>query len=436
VYSVNVTGTNGCISVATATVYGNSNAPIVTLSVNSATITCSNPSVSINATVPGTVTSASYSWTPSSGISSGANSSTATFAAGGTYSLVVTDNSNGCSTTTVVSITSDQNPPSVSITASNPSITCTNGTVDISVNPVNSTDTYLWNGTGSFTGQGTATITTTVSGTYSVVVTNTVNGCSTTQTTSIGFNNNLALNVTGNTNVCQGSNIVLNGSGANTYTWTDGTNTYSTSAITLPASSNITFTLSGSTGACNSSTVIGIVVTPSFNVIVSANPTNSISLGSNVTLNASGISGGTYTWTPVTGLDNPNSPSPIASPVNTTTYCVTGISSNGVCQDSSCLIVYVDKACPEVFVPNVFSPNSDGLHDKLHILGLKCIKEFTFAIFDRWGEKVFESSDKNLEWDGTYNGKDMSGATFVYYFKGTTYDDKLIDKKGNITIVK
>ncbi len=436
VYSVYVTGTNGCISVATATVYGNSNAPIVTLSANSATITCSNSSVSINATVPGTVSSASYSWTPSSGISSGANSSTATFTAGGTYSLVVTDNSNGCSTTTVVNITSDQNPPSVSITASNPSITCTNGTVDISVNPVNPSDTYLWNGAGSFTGQGTATITTTVSGTYSVVVTNTVNGCSTTQTTSIGFNNNLVLSVTGNTNVCQGSNIVLNGSGANTYTWTDGTNTYTTSGINIPASSNITFTLVGTLGSCNSTTIIGVNVSPSINVVVSASPNTSISIGESVTLNASGAASTSYTWIPSTGLNNPNIPNPQASPVNTTTYCVIGTDVSGVCSDSACIKIYVDTRCPELFVPNVFSPNNDGVNDKLEVYGTKCVKEFHMVIFDRWGEKVFETTDPNEKWDGNYKGKDMNNATFVYYIKGLYKDDKPIDLKGNFTIVK
>ncbi|GIV26476.1 MAG: hypothetical protein KatS3mg027_0290 [Bacteroidia bacterium] len=433
-YSVTVTGTNGCTAVATATVYGNSNAPQVTLSSSSATITCSNPSVTISATVPGTVTSASYSWSPSSGISSGANSSSATFTLGGSYNLTVTDNSNGCSTTTVVNIVSDQNPPSVTLSASNPSITCTNGTVDISVNPVNSTDTFLWSGSGTFTGQGTATISTTTSGTYQVVVTNTVNGCSTTQNISIGFDNNLVLSVSGNTLVCQGSNIVINASGANTYTWTDGTNTYTTNGINVPAVANITYTLTGQTGACVSSTIIGVNVSPSITVLVSATPNNSIAIGDQVQLNATGASN--YSWTPIDGLDNPNSPSPKASPVVTTTYCAIGINSNGVCSDSACIKIYVDTRCPELFVPNVFSPNDDGVNDKLQVFGTKCVKEFKMVIFDRWGEKVFETDDVNATWDGTYNGKDMSGATFVYYIKGLYKDGKPIDLKGNFTIVK
>ncbi|MEW6774641.1 MAG: gliding motility-associated C-terminal domain-containing protein, partial [Bacteroidota bacterium] len=208
---------------------------------------------------------------------------------------------------------------------------------------------------------------------------------------------------------------------------------YSTSSISVPANSNISYTLTGSSGACNTTTIIGITVSPSVNVNISVT-SNTIDIGSSTQLIAGGAN--IYTWTPSTGLDNPTSSSPNASPVQTTTYCVLGIDNNGVCSDTACTVIYVDAKCPDIFVPNVFSPNKDNINDKLRIKGLKCVKEFTFVIYDRWGEKVFETSDKNGEWDGTYNGKDMSGATFVYYIKGITYDDKPIDKKGNITIVK
>lgn len=434
-YTLTVTGSNGCTAAVTATVFGNSNAPQVTLSANSATLTCTNTSVTINATVPATLTNASYSWSPSSGISSGANSSTATFTASGSYTLIVIDNNNGCSTSTLVNIAADQNPPAVSLSASNPSISCTNGTVDISVTPVNSTDTYLWNGSGAFTGQGTATITTTNSGTYQVVVTNTLNGCSTTQSIDIGFDNNFTVSIMGNTLICQGDTIKLNASGATDYNWIDiAGNTYTTSNIDIVATSNTQFTLTASTGACNTTTIIGVNVSPQISISVTAIPNNSISLGDEVVLNATGANA--YTWTPITGLDNPNSASPKASPYTTTDYCVLGINSNGVCKDTACIRIYLDTRCPEIFIPNVFSPNGDGNNDELVIYGTKCVKEFKLVIFDRWGEKVFETDDVNAKWDGTYNGKDMNGSTFVYYVKGLYKDDRPIDLKGNVTIVK
>ncbi len=430
-YTIVVTdNTNGCSSTATISVIPDVNIPVVTANA-SGSITCIQPTIEVVAST--TSSPVSYTWS-GSGIVSGATTPSIIVNQAGNYTVIVTNTLNGCSTTQTIDVAIDTNSPSVTLSTSNASITCTNSTVDIYANPVGSNYTYIWSGAGTFTGQGTPTISTTTSGTYQVIVTNTVNGCSATQNVNIGFDNNLLLTVNGNTLVCQGSNIVINASGANTYTWTDGTNTYTTSALNIPATGNVTYTLVGQTGACVTSTVIGISVSPSINVAVSVSPNNSITIGDQVQLNATGASN--YSWTPITGLDNPTSPSPIANPVITTTYCVIGIDNSGVCSDSACLRIYVDTRCPELFVPNVFSPNKDNMNDKLCVRGTKCVKEFQFVIFDRWGEKVFETTDVNACWDGTYKGKDMSGATFVYYIKGITLDDKPIDKKGNITIVK
>ncbi|MEW6774145.1 MAG: gliding motility-associated C-terminal domain-containing protein, partial [Bacteroidota bacterium] len=221
--------------------------------------------------------------------------------------------------------------------------------------------------------------------------------------------------------------------GANTYTWTDGTNTYSTSSISVPANSSISYTLIGSAGACNTTTIIGITVSPSVNVNVSVS-SNSISIGESTQLIATGAN--IYTWTPSTGLDNPTSSSPNASPVQTTTYCVLGLDNSGVCSDTACRVIYVDTRCPELFVPNVFSPNNDGVNDKLQVFGTKCVKEFYMVIYDRWGEKVFETDNVNNWWDGKYKDKEMNGATFVYYIKGLYMNNEPIDLKGNFTIVK
>jgi gliding motility-associated-like protein len=430
-YTIVVTdNTNGCSSSATIAVIPDANIPVVTAN-SSGSITCINPTVEVVATT--TASPVSYTWN-GSGLVSGANTSTAVVNQSGTYTVVVMNTSNGCIATQTVNVAIDTNSPSVSLSASSQSISCTNGTVDISVSPASSTYSYNWSGPGTFSGQGTATISTTNSGTYQVVVTNTINGCSTTQNINIGFDNNLVLSITGSTIVCQGSNINLNASGANTYTWTDGTNTYTTSFVNIPATSSVTFVVTGSSGSCSNTQTITVNVTPSVNVNVSSIPNNSINIGEQVQLNASGAS--SYTWTPITGLSCANCPNPIANPVVTTDYCVTGISTNGVCSDSACIRIYVDDRCPELFVPNVFSPNGDTKNDKLCIKGTRCVKEFQIVIFNRWGEKVYESTDKDACWDGTYNGKDMSGATFVYYIKGLTLKNELIDKKGNITIVK
>ena len=91
--------------------------------------------------------------------------------------------------------------------------------------------------------------------------------------------------------------------------------------------------------------------------------------------------------------------------------------------------------CGEVFVPNAFSPDNNGENDMECVYG-KCIKSLTFAIYDRWGEKVFETDNKDNCWDGVYKGKKMNTAVFVYYLRVTLNDGDEVIKKGNISLFR
>lgn len=57
-------------------------------------------------------------------------------------------------------------------------------------------------------------------------------------------------------------------------------------------------------------------------------------------------------------------------------------------------------------------------------------------IFNRWGEKVFETSDQTRGWDGTFNEELMNTAVFVYRLEGTTFDNMPYKMKGNITLIR
>ena len=88
-----------------------------------------------------------------------------------------------------------------------------------------------------------------------------------------------------------------------------------------------------------------------------------------------------------------------------------------------------------MFIPDAFSPNNDGKNDIFYVYG-KGIKKIEFCIFDRLGEKVFSSDDIKQGWDGTYKGTKLSKAVFVYYVKVEFYSGNLIEKKGNVTLIK
>jgi gliding motility-associated-like protein len=93
------------------------------------------------------------------------------------------------------------------------------------------------------------------------------------------------------------------------------------------------------------------------------------------------------------------------------------------------------EPCIDLFLPDAFSPNNDGQNDVLYVRG-NCIKTMDFIIFDRWGNKLFESESVSVGWDGTYMGKPMNTGTYVYYLHATMYDGSTLEKHGNITLVR
>jgi len=84
-----------------------------------------------------------------------------------------------------------------------------------------------------------------------------------------------------------------------------------------------------------------------------------------------------------------------------------------------------------LFVPNVFSPNQDGQNDKFKARGTEPY-EYQMRIYDRWGNKVFETESIAEGWDGTYRGKLMNSAVFVYYILSA---GEVVDK-GNVTLLR
>jgi gliding motility-associated-like protein len=88
-----------------------------------------------------------------------------------------------------------------------------------------------------------------------------------------------------------------------------------------------------------------------------------------------------------------------------------------------------------LFIPLAFSPNGDGKNDVWKVQG-RCIKEFELMIFDRWGEKVFDTTDKTNAWDGTYRGKSLDTDVYVYILNITMRDGETKTLKGDITLLR
>jgi len=160
-----------------------------------------------------------------------------------------------------------------------------------------------------------------------------------------------------------------------------------------------------------------------------------VSIGTPVNLSAT-FTPGPYSvegWSPATGLSCTNCANPTATDNATTTYVVTFLDLVTSCFVNDSVTVTIFNC--NVFVPNVFSPNGDGVNDVLYVRSL-CMKTMDFDVFDRFGNKVFESLNINDGWDGTYHGKPMEIGTYMWYLTGLLEDGTHLSKSGNVTIIR
>jgi gliding motility-associated-like protein len=164
--------------------------------------------------------------------------------------------------------------------------------------------------------------------------------------------------------------------------------------------------------------------------VLELNPNNlRLACGQSGTIIVSGADD--YTWTNSAPLNCTTCSLVIVNPDKTTEYCVTGTSTN--CQSNACVLVSVEQSLD---VPNAFTPNGDNNNDEFCLLGWSgCVQSFAISIFDRWGQEVFKSNKANFCWDGTYQGKALNSAVFIYAIKASI-DGKQLSKKGNITLLK
>ncbi len=90
---------------------------------------------------------------------------------------------------------------------------------------------------------------------------------------------------------------------------------------------------------------------------------------------------------------------------------------------------------PQVFIPNAFTPNGDQLNDGFGVKGI-AVNEFNIQIFNRWGEKVYESSDIDAKWEPIYQGTEVQMGTYMYLINFTDGQDKPYIKSGTINLIR
>lgn len=168
-------------------------------------------------------------------------------------------------------------------------------------------------------------------------------------------------------------------------------------------------------------------------VNVFAGRDTSIAKGQPLQLQATGAS--TYTWTPATGLNNNIIYNPIAVLYNNNqTYYLKGLTTEGCLGFDTINIKVFNKA--DVYIPNAFTPNGDGLNDFLQpiCIGIKQLNYF--RIFDRWGNIVFSARNEFDKWDARLNGVIVPAGNFVWIAEAITFDGSLLQRRGSVIVMK
>ena len=250
------------------------------------------------------------------------------------------------------------------------------------------------------------------------------------------------LNVKDTVRACIGDDVVLIANPKNyKYVWSP---TAAFSDPTIPTQTAIVtpepkvYTAEISSASCKATkkiTVLPELSTPK--LIITATP-DTIFLGKTSQLDATVYpSNYKYFWNPATTLSSDKQSNPIASPTESTTYNLTVTPPNGGCAAVASIrinVVLPECAEPYVYVPNAFTPNDDGVNDILYVRGP--LKEIYFAIYDRWGQKVFESTDPTTGWDGFINTNAIAPDVYGYYIEAICFDGKKFFKKGNVTLIR
>lgn len=342
VYEVKISNANGCFVTKQVVVTVNNN-PIAVAGGD--VEICKDESVQL--TGSGAGAGGTYQWTPSTGLSDPAIANPiASPSSTTTYTLTVT-NSNNCSSSDDVVV--KVNAPGNVVTTVNGSVAsstsvCQGNQIQLGSSMTNG-QSYQWTPTTGLNNPNIsnplATITSDV--TYTVTITDSKscqNSGSVTVITNAKPDGNVSFT---EASICSGESIQLVASGGSSYSWTG--NNLSNSNIGNPVASPTSTTVYEVTISNNEGCSVKkqIVITVNNNPLAGAGNDVQICEGDETTLFGSGAgAGGTYSWSPTSGLDNANAQNPKASPSSSTTYTLTVTNTNG-CTDTDEVLVTVNK---------------------------------------------------------------------------------------------
>lgn len=226
----------------------------------------------------------------------------------------------------------------------------------------------------------------------------------------------------------------INGVGIANWSWTFGDGIVgngSSTQHTYNTNGTYNVTLSAvSAAGCLSDVKQGNIIIYSTNAF--AGNDTIAAAGQPIQLNATG--GVNYEWIPTTGLSNPFIANPVAIIFQTQQYVLKAFTPQG-CTTYDTVLIKIYKG-PDIYLPNAFTPNGDGLNDVLRGIPIG-IKQFDYLrIYNRWGQLLFTTADYRIGWNGEWKGQKQEQGTYIVMARGIDFKGNIINKKGTVMLIR
>jgi len=243
--------------------------------------------------------------------------------------------------------------------------------------------------------------------------------------------------------LCKGDSYIMTVSGAESYSWspTLGLDDIHSSHPKARPDTSVTYRVIGrdNLGCFMDTGYVRVVVYPY--PLVNAGPDQTIMGGESVTLRTV-VSNDVKVikWMPDKWLSCYDCQEPVATPKQTTRFSIT-VSNDGGCVSRAEVTVFVVCEAGNLYLPNTFSPNGDGVNDVFYPRGKGIYAVKNLRVFNRWGEVVFSQenfqvNDMSKGWDGTFHGKLASQDVYVYTIDVICENNFVFSYKGNVALIR
>jgi gliding motility-associated-like protein len=271
----------------------------------------------------------------------------------------------------------------------------------------------------------------------------TIFGCTSTNSVIITVKHPFKMEVGSGDTLCKGESFHLLAKNAELYDWTPSTgldNSHGKTPLAHPQQTTLYQVIGYDSIGCYYDTgFVKITVYPFPTVDAGADKTiavgSSVELGAKVSADATVIK-----WEPSVGLSCINCTNPVANPKQTTSYSLIAINEGG-CVNKDELTVFVVCNNGNIFLPNTFSPNGNGMNDVFYPRGTGLYSIRSMRIFNRWGEPVFEANnfkanDASKGWNGTFKSKPAPNDVYVYFVEVICENNSVLTYSGNIALIR